>query len=55
MNGFLQGIAGLCLIRVILDMALPEGETGEWASLGVELSMMLCMLRFLMAMLGWNG
>ena len=55
MNEFLRRIAGLCLIRVVLDMALPEGESGEWAGLGVELSMMLCILRGLMALIGWDG
>ena len=44
MNGFLRRIAGLCLIRLLLDMALPEGEGAAWAELGMELAVMLCIL-----------
>ena len=44
MNGFLRRIAGLCLIRMLLDMALPEGECAAWAELGMELAVMLCIL-----------
>ena len=45
MNGFLQQIVGLCLIRLLLDWLLPEGDSASWAGLGLELCMMLCMLR----------
>ena len=34
MNSFLRSIVGLCLIRLILDAALPDGEN---ASLAVTL------------------
>lgn len=44
MNVFLRRIAGLCLIRMLLDMALPEGECAAWAELGMELTVMLCIL-----------
>ena len=44
MNGFLRRIAGLCLIRMLLDMALPEGDCAAWAELGMELAVMLCIL-----------
>ena len=45
MNVFLRRIAGLCLIRMLLDMALPEGECATWAELGMELAVMLCILQ----------
>ena len=45
MNGFLQRMAGLCLLGMLLDMLLPEGEDGQYAALGMELTMMLCMLQ----------
>ncbi len=44
MNGFLRRIAGLCLIRMLLDLALPEGDCASWAELGMELAVMLCIL-----------
>ena len=44
MNVFLRRIAGLCLIRMLLDMALPEGECAAWAEQGMELAVMLCIL-----------
>ena len=44
MNGFLRRIAGLCLIRMLLDMALPEGDCAAWAELGMELAVMVCIL-----------
>ena len=52
MNGFLRQLTGLCLARMILDMALPEGDTAKYADLGVELCMMLCMLRGLAELIG---
>ncbi len=44
MNGLMRRIAGLCLIRLVLDLALPEGDSARWAELGMELAVMLCML-----------
>ena len=44
MNEFLQQLVGLCLIRLVLDGLLPEGDSASWANLGLELSMMLCVL-----------
>ena len=51
MNAFLRQIIGLSLIRIILDAALPEDDTGRFSSLGMELAMMLCMLRALAGLL----
>lgn len=48
---FLRRIIGLCLIRMILDMILPEGDAGRWADLGVGLCTMLCMLQALGSLL----
>ena len=45
MMGFLKQMTGLCLIRLVLDFLLPEGEAARYAELGVELCMMACMLR----------
>lgn len=53
MNGFLQRIAGLCLIRMLLDMLLPEGDAASCAGLGVEISMLLCMLHGFASLFGW--
>ncbi len=44
MNEFLRRIAGLCLIRMLLDMVLPDGDCAAWAELGIELAVMLCIL-----------
>ena len=52
MTGFLRQMVGLCLVRLILDFALPEGDEGKCASLGAELTAMLCMLRALLTLLG---
>ena len=51
MNAFLRQIIGLSLIRIVLDAALPEDDTGRFSSLGMELAMMLCMLRALAGLL----
>lgn len=45
MNDFLGKIAGLCLIRMLMDWALPEGDTRQYADLGMGLVMMLCMMQ----------
>ncbi|MBR3106951.1 MAG: hypothetical protein IKH30_07175 [Clostridia bacterium] len=42
---FLKQLTGLCLVRLVLDFILPEGEASRYAAFGVELCMMLCMLR----------
>ena len=55
MNGFLRRIAGLCLIRMLLDMALPEGGSARAADLGLGLAMMLCMLNECLALLQGAG
>lgn len=51
MNTFLHRIAGLCLLGMVLDLALPEGDARGFAELGVGLSMMLCMLNMLVLLL----
>lgn len=55
MNGFLAKIAGLCLMRMLLDMALPEGDARRYADLGVELTVTLCMLQTLTVLLRGAG
>ena len=45
MMGFLKQLTGLCLVRLVLDFLLPEGDAARYADLGVELCMMVCMLR----------
>ena len=55
MNAFLKSIVGLSLIRLILDAALPEGDSARYAALGTELMAMLVMLRALAALLGAGG
>ena len=45
MNLFLRRMTGLCLLGMLLDMILPEGESGKYAALGMELCLLLCMLR----------
>lgn len=51
MSAFLRQIIALSLARLLLDLALPEGEAAQYAALGVELCMLLCMLRGLAGML----
>ena len=45
MKGFLRELIGLCLIRMVMDGLLPEGENAKFADLGIGLCVMLCMLR----------
>ncbi len=54
MRDFLRQIIGLSLIRLLLDMLLPDSDQARFALLGVELCAVLCMLRGLMTLLkGW--
>jgi len=53
MNGYLRQMIGLSLLGMLLDMILPEGEGRKYAELGLELSLMLCMLRGLNTLLGF--
>ncbi len=53
MNAYLRHMIGLGLLGMLLDMILPDGESGKYAELGLELSLMLCMLRGLSALLGF--
>ena len=55
MNEFLKSIVGLCLIRLIVDAALPQGDSARYADLGTELAALLCMLRALNALLSAGG
>jgi len=55
MREFLQAAAGLGMIRLVLDLALPEGESGKYADLGVGLMMMALMLRALFALIRGTG
>lgn len=55
MSEFLGKIAGLCLMRMLLDMILPEGDARRYADLGVELTVTLCMLQTLTALLRGAG
>lgn len=47
MKEFLQNIVGLCLMRLLMEMALPEGDARRYADLGAGLCLMVCMLRAL--------
>ncbi len=51
MSRFLRALAGLCLMRMLLDMMLPEGEAKNYAGLGVGLMLMLAMLQALLSLL----
>ena len=51
MKDFLHQIAGLCLMRLLLEMMLPEGDMKGYTELGAGLMMMLCMLRMLVRLL----
>ena len=55
MSGFLQKIAGLCLMRMVLDLALPEGDARRYADLGAGLTMTLCMLDAILTLLRGAG
>ncbi len=50
----LQGTA-LALIRMIMDLILPENDLKRYADLGAGLCMMLCMLHTLQRMLHLLG
>ena len=43
--------AALALIRMIMDLILPESDLKRYADLGAGLCMMLCMLQSLQRML----
>lgn len=51
MRGFLREMIGLCLIRMVMDGLLPEGDSAKYADLGVGLCVMLCMLRAFLSLL----
>ena len=51
MNVYLKQIVGLSLLRLLMDAALPEGESARFAALGMELAAMLCILKALFAVI----
>lgn len=51
MNQMLRAFSGLCLLHLIMDMALPEGDLKRYADLGAGLMTMLWMLRALFSLL----
>lgn len=52
MNAFLRQLSGLCLIRMLMDLMLPEGDSRRYADLGMGLVQLLHMLGALIHMLG---
>ena len=52
MNEFLRSLTGLCLIRLVMELAMPEGDSRRYAELGMGLLQMLHMLGGLMQLLG---
>ncbi len=55
MNLFLKQLTGLCLLRLLMDLMLPEGESRRYADLGMGLVQMVHMLGALMRLLGGIG
>ena len=55
MSLFLKQLTGLCLIRLLMDLMLPEGESRRYADLGMGLVQMLHMLGALMRLLEGIG
>lgn len=51
MTEFLRSFTGLCLLRLLADMALPEGDARRYADLGAGLMTMLWMLRAMISLL----
>ncbi|MBQ9263887.1 MAG: hypothetical protein IJ189_06695 [Clostridia bacterium] len=45
MSEFLRTLTGLCLMRLVTDLALPEGDGRQYADLGAGLLTLLCMLK----------
>lgn len=45
MNEMIVQTVALSLLRLMLDLILPEGDTKRYADLGVGLCVMLCLLR----------
>ena len=51
MTDFLHQMAGLCLMRLVMEMMLPEGDMKGYGEWGVGLMMTLGMLRLLSRLL----
>ena len=51
MREFLQRIIGLALLRMLLDLLLPEGDNRRYADFGAGLCMTVCMLQALQGLL----
>lgn len=45
MKEWIAQTAALSLIRLMMDLMLPEGDAKRYADLGVGLCVMLCLLR----------
>lgn len=45
MKEMLMQTVSLSLLRLIMDLILPEGDAKRYADLGVGLCVMLCLLR----------
>lgn len=55
MKELLERIVGLCLMRMVLDLALPEGDSRRYADLGMGLSVMLCLMQGLESLVRGSG
>ncbi len=51
MKEWMQKIAALSLLRLMMDLILPDNDTKRYADLGVGLLTMLCMLHALQQIL----
>lgn len=48
MKAFLRRIMGLSLLRLLLEMLLPDGDSRRYADFGAGLCLTLCMLQALL-------
>ncbi|MBQ4639971.1 MAG: hypothetical protein IJB69_05605 [Clostridia bacterium] len=51
MKIFLMQTSALALIRLMMDLLLPDGEAKRYADLGAGLCLMLCMLNALQGLM----
>lgn len=51
MKIFLMQTSALALIRLMMDLLLPDGEAKRYADLGTGLCLMLCMLNALQGLM----
>lgn len=52
MRTFLSQLTGLCLVRILCDMLLPEGDIARYADLGISLLLLLTLLRSVIFLAG---